>query len=104
MNKRVYFFIAELTAVAVLRAIQMYKRDKILPKGGKVERVKGKPVYRFPLVRQFLKRGGSSTAEPQDVTLEDMGSKPRRHPNNNAFHAANMDSRIPGVIPKCFMH
>ncbi len=73
MNRQVYFFIAELVAVAVLRAIIVLKRDNILPKGGKVQRVKGKPVYRFPLIKRWV---GSSTAEPRTVIPEDEGSNP----------------------------
>lgn len=45
MKKQILFFVAELLAVAVLRAIYMIRRDRKLPKSSKVRRVKGRPVY-----------------------------------------------------------
>jgi hypothetical protein len=47
MNKtRIILFLAELAAVALLRAVYIFRRDKTLPKSGKVSKIKNKPVYR----------------------------------------------------------
>lgn len=43
---KVALFLGEVLAVAALRAIYVLRRDRILPRGSKVNRVRGRPVYK----------------------------------------------------------
>jgi len=42
---RIILFIAEIAAVAILRAIFMLRRDRALPHGSKVSTIRGRPVF-----------------------------------------------------------
>ena len=46
--KRVAIVLAEILAIAMLRALYIHRRDSVLPKGSKVQRIRDRPVYRFP--------------------------------------------------------
>ncbi len=48
--KKVAFILAEVLAIAVLRVLFIVRRDSILPKGSKVQRIRNRPVYRFPFL------------------------------------------------------
>ncbi len=46
--KKVAILLAEILAIAMLRALYIHRRDSVLPKGSKVQRIRDRPVYRFP--------------------------------------------------------
>ncbi len=48
--KRVAIVLAEILAIAMLRALYIHRRDSVLPKGSKVQRIRDRPVYRFPFL------------------------------------------------------
>ena len=57
--KRVAIVLAEILAIAMLRALYIHRRDSVLPKGSKVQRIRNRPVYRFP----FLGKKKEATRE-----------------------------------------
>ena len=57
--KKAAFILAEVLAIAVLRVLFIVRRDSILPKGSKVQRIGNRPVYRFP----FLGKKKEATRE-----------------------------------------
>ena len=76
MNKtKIILLMAEILAVAAIRVIYMVRRDHVLPRGGAVSKIKGKPVYRMP----FGKRP-EIPKEPEPPEFEIAGWKPKpRH-------------------------
>ena len=46
INAKIIMFAAEILAVAALRAIYMMRRERTLPRAGKVGRMRGRPVYK----------------------------------------------------------
>ena len=50
--RKAVFILAEVLAIAVLRVLFIVRRDSILPKGSKVQRIRNRPVYRFPSLRR----------------------------------------------------
>lgn len=44
---KIILFAAEILAVAALRVTYMVRRDRMLPRGSKVSRIKNKPVFRM---------------------------------------------------------
>ena len=57
--RKAVFILAEVLAIAVLRVLFIVRRDSILPKGSKVQRIRNRPVYRFP----FLGKKKKATRE-----------------------------------------
>ncbi len=57
--KRVAIVLAEILAIAMLRALYIHRRESALPKGSKVQRIRNRPVYRF----QFLGKKMEATRE-----------------------------------------
>ena len=72
--KRVAIVLAEILAIAMLRALYIHRRDSVLPKGSKVQRIRNRPVYRFPFPNRrkkrsnerfrVVRRGDGGSAEP----------------------------------------
>jgi len=46
INHKIVMFIAEILAVAALRAVYMIRRERVFPRAAKVGRMKGRPVYK----------------------------------------------------------
>ncbi len=69
--KRVAIVLAEILAIAMLRALYIHRRDSVLPKGSKVQRIRNRPVYRFPFLG---KRKGGPRERFRKVRREDGGS------------------------------
>ncbi len=57
--KKAVFILAEVLAIAALRVLLILRRDSPLPKGSKVQRIRNRPVYRFP----FLGKKKEATRE-----------------------------------------
>ncbi len=55
--KRVAIVLAEILAIAMLRALYIHRRDPVLPKGSKVQQIRNRPVYRFPFLGKRKVRG-----------------------------------------------
>ncbi len=55
--KRVAIVLAEILAIAMLRALYIHRRDAVLPKGSKVQQIRNRPVYRFPFLGKKKVRG-----------------------------------------------
>ncbi len=75
--KKAAFILAEVLAIAVLRVLLILRRDSPLPKGSKVQRIRNRPVYRFPFLGnkkevtrerlRTVRRGDGGSAEPSRV-------------------------------------
>lgn len=65
--------LAEILAIAILRALYILRRDgSTLPRGAKVQHIRKRPVYRFPFLgrkegeRERLRRAGPRDREPAE--------------------------------------
>ncbi len=64
--KRVAIVLAEILAIAMLRALYIHRRDSVLPKGSKVQRIRNRPVYRFPFLGKKATRERPRTVRRGD--------------------------------------